>query len=138
MTKLESLVKNANKLHKLDLFNGISPEDKEYNRVTVECSNMIMRARKAARMSQKQLAEIIGVTQSAVSQWESGDSNFSISTLVKVLAALDVRLSITGKPMGQVEYDGGFSKTSSYKPLPSVRKNNVIPFEIRSEERERM
>lgn len=43
-------------------------------------------------LSQKEFAEKMGVTQSLVSRWENGDSNFTMSTLVKIASRLDIEM----------------------------------------------
>jgi transcriptional regulator with XRE-family HTH domain len=46
--------------------------------------------REAKGMTQKQLAAAIGVTQSAVSQWEGGESSPSVKNQLKIASALGV------------------------------------------------
>ncbi|MFA6130689.1 MAG: helix-turn-helix transcriptional regulator [Patescibacteria group bacterium] len=48
-------------------------------------------------MSQKQLAKILGTKQSAISRFESGSYNPTISFLYKIADALDVKLTMTVK-----------------------------------------
>lgn len=45
-------------------------------------------------MSQKDLAHIIGVHQSAIARFESGTSNPTLLFLIKVASALDLRVTI--------------------------------------------
>ena len=53
--------------------------------------------RKAAGMSQGELAKRLGVTQGAVSQWEKGYSNPRLPMLMKMATVLGVTLdSLTG------------------------------------------
>lgn len=54
----------------------------------------IIRSRVTAGMSQKELAEKIGTTQSAIARLESGDHTPSVSTLKRVAAATDTQLHI--------------------------------------------
>lgn len=49
--------------------------------------------RKKSGLTQKQLSEKIGVKNSAVSNWESGQNSIDIEILCKVCAALGVSLS---------------------------------------------
>ena len=66
-------------------------------------------------LSQKQLAEKMGVSQTMVSRWESGDVNFTLKTLVQIAAVLGIEM----RPP--------FALRDPYR----VYDNNVIPFERR-------
>ena len=50
----------------------------------------IERARKKLGMSQAELGQRVGVTQTAVCRWESGAKQPSLSNLLKLSKALDV------------------------------------------------
>ena len=54
----------------------------------IELSQIIREARKQLNLSQKELAEKMGVKQSLVSRWESGECNYPIDTLVEIANAL--------------------------------------------------
>ncbi|WZL73959.1 helix-turn-helix transcriptional regulator [Clostridiaceae bacterium 35-E11] len=54
----------------------------------------IIRYRKERNLTQKELAEIIGTKQSAISRLESGKLNPSLEFLLKVAKALNVKLDI--------------------------------------------
>lgn len=60
-------------------------------------------------MSQKQLADLIGVSQSLISRWENGDENFTLETLVKIASALDIEIQCPFKlePAPVYEHDEG-------------------------------
>ena len=42
------------------------------------------------RLSQKEFAKMVGTSEAAVSHWVGGGHNFTLSTLAKISAALDV------------------------------------------------
>ncbi len=56
----------------------------------IQISRMIRDARRKLRMSQKDLADKMGVKQSLISRWESGDCNYTIDTLVEIANALNL------------------------------------------------
>jgi len=49
-------------------------------------------ARITLGMNQKRFAEYMGVTQGMVSKWESGEYNFTLSTLAKIYTKLNISL----------------------------------------------
>jgi len=70
----------------------------EEERRRLKLAERIHEARQAARLSQKELAERIGSTQSAIARLESGEyERLSISTLLKVTLALNCRLKVEFK-----------------------------------------
>ncbi|MCH8047287.1 MAG: XRE family transcriptional regulator [Planctomycetes bacterium] len=63
---------------------------------------MIYDARTAAQLTQSQLAEKVGTTQSVISQLEDADyEGHSLSMLRRVAAALDQRIEIRFVPQEQ-------------------------------------
>ena len=55
-------------------------------------------AMKANGLTQKQMAERMGKTESEVSEWLSGDRNFTLDTLTEIEHTLNVSLLDTDKP----------------------------------------
>jgi ribosome-binding protein aMBF1 (putative translation factor) len=55
---------------------------------------IIRKARKAKRWTQKDLSANAKISQQMISYIEKGHSNFSIDTLAKIAAALDLKISI--------------------------------------------
>lgn len=43
-------------------------------------------------MTQKDFSHLLGVSQSTLSKWESGETNFTLSTLVAIATKLDIQL----------------------------------------------
>jgi len=65
-------------------------------------AQMIYDARTAAQLTQSQLAEKVGTTQSVISQLEDADyEGHSLSMLRRVAAALDQRIEIRFVPQEQ-------------------------------------
>lgn len=54
----------------------------------------IKKARKAAGVTQKELAEIIGVYQKDISRWESGERTPSVEALAGICKALKVSANV--------------------------------------------
>jgi transcriptional regulator with XRE-family HTH domain len=54
--------------------------------------------RRARQLSQKQLAELVGTTQSAIARLESGGRPPRIDTLLRIANALDCELDIELRP----------------------------------------
>lgn len=57
----------------------------------------LIERRNQLRISQKQLAEIVGTKQPAISRLEKGDYNTTLSTLFKVADALDLDISLQAR-----------------------------------------
>ncbi|WP_345710045.1 helix-turn-helix domain-containing protein [Morganella morganii] len=51
--------------------------------------------RKISKMSQTQTAELIGIKQTTVSDFENKPKSTKLETLFKILAALDLELQVT-------------------------------------------
>lgn len=59
----------------------------------VEVSGLIRRVRRLAKYSQRQLAQELGVSQSAVAKWETGRTSPSARTLARVLQVVELTLA---------------------------------------------
>lgn len=60
-----------------------------------EMSARISVERVRRNMSQKEFAEFMGVSQGMVSRWESGEYNFTISSIVEICSRLDIDVSLS-------------------------------------------
>jgi transcriptional regulator with XRE-family HTH domain len=72
-------------------------------------STAIFEYRMKYNLSQKRLAEKLGVTQAMVSKLESGDYNYTIEQLWKVTKKLGFRLNIEFEEINQ-EFSVGYSR----------------------------
>ena len=63
---------------------------KRKERKEMSVGESIKRARKAAGISQKELAERLDVYQKDVSRWENGERTPSLEVFVRICKALDV------------------------------------------------
>lgn len=70
------------------LTKDMSVVDMAQTALHIEISRTIRNARKQKGLSQKGLAEKMGVKQSLVSRWESSECNYTIDTLVEIADAL--------------------------------------------------
>jgi transcriptional regulator with XRE-family HTH domain len=60
----------------------------------MNAASIIREARKRARLSQRELAELLGTTQSAIARWEAGASSPSFDRLRDVVRACGFELSV--------------------------------------------
>lgn len=54
-------------------------------------------SRKAEHLSQRQLAELAGVSRESVQKWEKGEKNISLENADKLMKVLNTTLTIGGK-----------------------------------------
>jgi ribosome-binding protein aMBF1 (putative translation factor) len=98
MTKNHKMAKTSDAVEILKRKTGIDPEtDPEMLRIAEEfqVAQMIYDARHAAGMTQQELAEAIGTTQSVISQLESADyEGHSLSMLRRIADALHLKLRL--------------------------------------------
>ncbi|MCD8250290.1 MAG: helix-turn-helix domain-containing protein [Lachnospiraceae bacterium] len=76
----------------------------EYDALELEFSFMqaMIDARRETGITQKQLAEKTGISQSDISKFESGGGNPSIKTLRRLAAGLGMRVKIEFQPITRV------------------------------------
>ena len=60
--------------------------------------SIVRRSRQAARLTQAQLAERLGTTQSAIARLEADGSNPRVDTLARAVAACGYDLSVQARP----------------------------------------
>ena len=74
------------------LIDSISDEERRAAEYIASIALNIQEQRRAQGLTQKQLADKLGVSQAMVSQWENGEENFTVATLVKISSALGLQL----------------------------------------------
>ena len=70
-----------------------------------EMIQSLIERRNQLRISQTQLARIIGTRQPAISRLERGDYNTTLNTLFKVASALDLDISLKAGRATKLAYD---------------------------------
>ena len=77
----------------------ISPEMKMQMEMSVTIANRIYEILDAKGMTQKDLAQRLGKTETEVSRWLSGTHNLTLATICKISAALDAEVvKVAGRP----------------------------------------
>ena len=71
-----------------------TPEEIAESHARVEIISSIIEARQAKGLSQKELAEITGIKQPAISRLENGHISPSVDTINRLLAPLGTRLAV--------------------------------------------
>ena len=71
-----------------------TPEMEEYD-IDVEVRDLVISARNAANLTQKQLAQRSGVSQANISKIENGNYHPSLATLKRIADALGKRLVVS-------------------------------------------
>lgn len=72
----------------------VSGQDIILAKLTSQVSSAIIRERLRLQMTQGEFAKHIGVGQSQVSRWESGDYNFSLNKIAEIASALNLSVDI--------------------------------------------
>ena len=91
---------------------------KTRNRMMVAAK--IADAMRSSGMNQKQLAQKMGKTESEVSEWLSGDRNFTLDTLTEIEHTLNVSLLDTDKP--RYAYSEKVEKQAIIVPMFFIQK----------------
>jgi DNA-binding transcriptional regulator YiaG len=75
------------------LTDELSDEELKAAEYIASIAQSIQKQRRTQGLTQKQLADRLGVSQAMVSQWENGEENFTVTTLVRISSALGLSLS---------------------------------------------
>ncbi len=68
-------------------FLGLSPEESELVEIRIALTSALKKQRSISNLSQSQLAEQIGSSQSRVAKMESGDPHISLDLMIRALLA---------------------------------------------------
>jgi ribosome-binding protein aMBF1 (putative translation factor) len=69
-------------------------ETYETTRLALEVGEQVRDAREAAGLSQRELAARMGTSQAAVARLEAGGTGATLTTLQKVAAAMDLKVTV--------------------------------------------
>jgi DNA-binding XRE family transcriptional regulator len=93
--------------HDSELMAGWKPEDHEFNQALtlafeeraqrLALADAIKKGRTSLQMSQRALAKLVGISTRDVCHIEQGKANPTLSTQVKLLSALGLKLAIEAK-----------------------------------------
>lgn len=114
----------------LELFeDSLKPSDLIEARAISQVTGTIIKERKRLGLDQKEFAEKLGVSQSLVSRWENGNSNFTIKSLAEIAAKLDMCLDIKIKRKIEIAQIDKFEmnnyvKKEDYVPAYNYSKGN--------------
>jgi transcriptional regulator with XRE-family HTH domain len=72
----------------------LTKEGMELAQAKLMLSELIFDLRLSKKMSQKELARVMGVSQPYIAKIEDGEENLTIETIVKLFSALGMRLEI--------------------------------------------
>lgn len=86
------------KVGTVEEFLGLSPEESAYIELKLKLSESLKRYREEKNLTQSQLAQIVGSSQSRVAKMEVGDPSVSVDLLIRSLFALGV----SKKEMGRI------------------------------------
>lgn len=81
----------------VDLFAELTPSEKAESKLLADIAMIIHNKRIDMGLNQKEFGNLFGVTQTVASRWESGEYNFTLRTLVKVLTELGIRIQLISK-----------------------------------------
>ena len=67
-------------------------------------------------MTQKDFAQLLNVSQSTLSKWVSGETNFTLSTLVTIASKLDLEIQSPFVPKLPKAYPTSYNNIIDFKP----------------------
>ena len=98
--KVKKIEKKGWKVGTAQDFLGLSDEEAEFFEMKVRLSQKLKELRKKRRLSQTEMADILGSSQSRVAKMESGDPSVSVDLLMKGMLALGATRKDIAKVLG--------------------------------------
>jgi len=74
------------------LIDALTDDERKTAEFIAIIATSIQQRRCAQGMTQKELADKLGVSLAVISHWENGDEDFTVATLVKISSALGLPL----------------------------------------------
>lgn len=123
------------------LSDGLSAEEFQLSVLQGQIAAEIAMQRQKLGLSQKELAARLGVTQGLVSRWEKGETNFTLSKLVEIASALELKMQSPIVPSPPIPYPIGNSNiyrlncttgwsTNAYRPDPPTATSTETEQEL--------
>jgi DNA-binding XRE family transcriptional regulator len=81
-------------------FLGLTDEDVEYIELHLSLAALLTKRRKSLGVTQAEVADLIGSSQSRVAKMEAGDPSVSVDLLIRTLLALGVNRKQVGRAIG--------------------------------------
>lgn len=106
----------------------ISKSDIYSARAIAKISAFILKYRKEANMSQKSFAEMMGVTQSMVSKWESANYNFTIENIAQISEKLNVTFDIEFIEDSEYYSNKSSNEYESLRPTSEWKLPTILQF----------
>lgn len=103
-------------------------DDEELTFLTLQAiiAAEISTKRQELKLSQKEFAKKMGVTQSLVSRWENGDTNYTLQTLVRISSFLGLKMQSPIVPKHAKVYSIGNSSLYSFPGSDWSAQNTIV------------
>lgn len=109
----------------LELFvESLSASEILTSKLMAQISSAITKERIKRRMNQEAFAKYLGVTQSEVSRWESGNYNFSIKKVAEIAVKLNFDISINMIDISVAKNSCSYSSTFSSAKIITYSASN--------------
>lgn len=98
--KAKKIEKKGWKMGSAQDFLGLSDEEAEFIEMKVRLSRKLKELRKKNQLSQTEMADVLGSSQSRIAKMESGDPSVSVDLLMKGMLALGASRKDIAKVLG--------------------------------------